>query len=677
MYNFTLIKLTVFLIIGILIGFYTELELDLILVSGATLLIFFLVTLLISIKKFQQNILFGIATYLLFLYLGILTALLHIPENNPKHFSNLLSDTKDITTPILTGEILEELKPDLYHKKYILSALKLSTIPVKGKVLLLVNKDSSSNLEIGEKVVVATEIKKFPENLNPYQFDYGNYMRNLGVTHQVQLKEENLFLIQSSSNSIRSYAGKLRNNIIHSLKQQDLEKDELAVIESLLLGQRQDLSKELQQSYASAGIIHILAVSGLHVGIILWLLNSLLRFFDRIKYGKFLRTIILLTGLWGFALLTGLSPSVVRAVSMFSFVAIGLQLNRRTSVLNTLFASLFILLLINPYYLFQVGFQLSYLAIFAIVILQPIISKIYSPKNKLSGSFWKLITVSLAAQIGVLPLSLYYFHQFPGLFLISNIVVLPFMGFLLGIGILLIFLNLTASTPEFLPQFYGELISLLNTFVLKIGGLDLFVIKNVSFSITLCLGFYLGYLLILPLLKKITFGSISLALTAILIIQAILITESYYNENNELIIFHGNRRTDIASLTSQNLKIYSSNSEVMPTYLKNYELEKDEISTILPIPNIIKHSGKTILVLDSLGVYKIHDLDTDILMLTNSPKINLERVLEEIKPQMVIADGSNYKTYIKRWKNTLLHKKTPLHITGEKGAFNINHQYNY
>ncbi len=659
-------------------GFYAQLELGLVLIVGAVLFLLFLISFLFSVKKFQQNNLFGAVTYSLFLGLGIITSQLHIPENNPKHFSNYLFESELTKTPILTGEVIEELKPDLYHTKYILRTSKLNSISAEGKVLLLINKDSlQTNLQIGQKLIVASEIMKFPNNLNPYEFDYGNYMRNLGVTHQLQLKKENIVLLPSNANSLRSYAGKLRIKIIRSLKQQDFQKDELAVIQSLLLGQRQDLSKELQQSYASAGIIHILAVSGLHVGIILWLLNWMLKFLDRIKYGKFLKTFILLLCLWGFALLAGLSPSVVRAVSMFSFVAIGLQLNRRTSVLNTLFASLFILLLLNPYYLFQVGFQLSYLAVFSIVILQPTLSKIYAPKNKISRSFWNLINVSLAAQIGVLPLSLYYFHQFPGLFLISNIVVLPFMGIILGLGILLMALNLTSFTPSFLPHLYGELISLLNTFVQKIGGLELFVIQNISFSIALCLGFYLSYLLFIPMLKKINFESISLALFGILIFQGILITEAYFNKNSELIIFHGSRRTDIAVLNPQNLKLYSSNSEVKPTYLKNYEQETEVTSQILPIQNILKHSGKNILILDSLGVYKIPDLNPEILVLTNSPRINLERVLAEIQPEIIIADGSNYKSYIKRWKKTLAHKKIPFHITGEKGAFNINHQYEY
>jgi len=678
LYNFTLIKLSAFLITGILIGFYWDIEFHFLLLLGAGLAILFLIIFLFSLKKFHQNSLFGIITFFLILYLGVITAKLHLPENNPHHFSNYLNESGENSKQVLIGEIIEELKPDLYHTKYILRTLKLNKLPIEGKVLLLLNKDSiRSTLKIGQHLALASEIKIIPSNLNPYQFDYGNYMRNLGVTHQVRLKKENLVLLSSPSKSIKSYAGKLRAKIISGLKQQDFEKDELAVIQSLLLGQRQELSKELQQNYAEAGIIHILAVSGLHVGIILWLLNWCLKLFDRYTYGRFLKIIILLFCLWGFALLAGLSPSVVRAVSMFSFVAIGLQLKKRTSVLNTLFASLFILLLVNPFYLFQVGFQLSYLAVFSIVILQPTLSKLYTPRNKISGNLWKLTTVSLAAQIGVLPLSLYYFHQFPGLFLLSNIIVLPFMGIILGLGIMLILINLTGITPEFFPHFYGALISLLNNFVEFIAGFKMFIIRDISFSISLCVGLYLCYLFIIPLLKKFSYTNLTLALIAILIFQSVLITEEFLKAKNELIVFHGNRRTDIAILNPKKLNYYSSNPDVKPTYIKNYELEKEKVAMALNSRNIFQYSNNKILIIDSSGVYRIPNFNPDILVLTNSPKVNLERVLEELHPEIIIADGSNYKSYIKRWKATLANKKIPFHITGEKGAFNINHQFKY
>src|SRR5690606_21059892 len=232
------------------------------------------------------------------------------------------------------------------------------------------------------------------------------HMEKLGVYRQINVTPSEVHLSGKAANDLRAFAGILREGIVLRLRSYDFEPDELAIIQALLLGQRQEISQEIYSNYASAGVIHILAVSGLHVGIILILLNRLFKPLERLRWGRLIKLLLLLGLLWAFALLAGLSPSVVRAVSMFSFVAVGMQLKRRTSVLNTLFMSLMVLLLINPGFIRQVGFQLSYAAVFSIVLIQPHIYKIYKGKSKIIKYFWGLLSVTLAAQIGVLPLSL-------------------------------------------------------------------------------------------------------------------------------------------------------------------------------------------------------------------------------------------------------------------------------
>src|SRR5690606_8574638 len=218
-----------------------------------------------------------------------------------------------------------------------------------------------------------------------------------GVYRQLNASPLEVLVMNSEINDLQALAGKIREGIISRLRSYDFGPDELAIIQALLLGQRQEISQEIYSNYAAAGVIHILAVSGLHVGIILLLLNSLFKPLERLKAGRFLKLLLLLILLWSFALLAGLSPSVVRAVSMFSFVAVGMQLKRRTSVLNTLFISLMVLLLINPGFIRQVGFQLSYAAVFSIVLIQPHIYRIYKGELKIVKYFWGLLSVSLAA----------------------------------------------------------------------------------------------------------------------------------------------------------------------------------------------------------------------------------------------------------------------------------------
>ena len=674
MYNFTFIKLTFFLIVGILLGFYIEISPIYLIGGGVVLLLLFIISFLQAKRKFLPNSIFGILVYAIFTMLGYFTAFIHIPENKPNHYINYLEIISEDSSPLITAEVVEQLKPSIYQDRYIVKVVNFNSQNVKGKLLLNISKENlSKQLKIGERIAVSGKFEDIQEKLNPYQFDYSRYMKNLGVIKQLNISSNKFQILENSSNSLRSFAGSLRNRIIVKLKQQDFEKDEMAVIQALLLGQRQELSKEIQANYASAGVIHILAVSGLHVGIILFMLNWLLKFLNRWKYGVVIKTLFLLALLWSFALLAGLSPSVVRAVSMFSFVAIGLQLKRRTSVLNTLFASLLILLLINPYYIFQVGFQLSYSAVFSIVIFQPYIASLFSAKNKISGYLWKIASVTIAAQIGVLPLSLFYFHQFPGLFILSNILILPFMGALLAMGFILIFMILIGLNPVLVSQFYGWCISLLNNFVNYIASLDVFVLKNIPFSLALCVGFYLLLIAVSFLLKKLSFRNVAFVLMSVLTIQLVFIYEKGENSTEEFIVFHKSRSTEVGLYDGEKFNYFTSNIQTIPSIINDYKIGKNiEGTKPSVLKNIYRFKEKDILLIDSLGFYSISNYSPKIILLTNSPKINLARLIIDLNPEIIVADGSNYKTMIARWKKTAHNKKIPFHITGEKGAFIIN-----
>lgn len=674
LYKFTLIKLSIFLIIGVLLGFYLEASTFVALTVGTSTIIFFCIAYFLAKKKFDQNSIFGVIVLAVFLVIGYFTAHIHIPENNPDHYINRLEITSGDSSTLFTAEVVEQLKPSIYQDRYIVELNRINSHNTEGKLLLNISKENiPKQLKIGERIAVSGKFEDIQGKLNPYQFDYALYMRNLGVVKQLNISPDQSKVLSHSTNSLLSFAGSLRNRLIIKLKQQHFEKDEIAVIQALLLGQRQELSKEIQANYASAGVIHILAVSGLHVGIILFMLNWLLKFLERWKHGTILKTILLLLFLWSFALIAGLSPSVVRAVSMFSFVAVGLQLKRRTSVLNTLFASLLILLLINPFYIFQVGFQLSYAAVFSIVIFQPYISSLFKPKNKLSGYFWKIASVTIAAQIGVLPLSLFYFHQFPGLFILSNIIILPFMGALLAIGFILIFLILIGLNPVLLAQLYGWCISILNNFVNYIASLDTFVLKNISFSLAICISLYLLLIAVSFFLKNTNFRNIALLLISIIIIQLVVIYEKAENSTEEFIVFHKSRSTEVGFYNAGNFNYFTSNIQNKPTIITDYEIGKYiENTKTSALKNIYHFAEVDILVIDSLGLYSISNFSPKIILLTNSTKINLDRLILELKPEIIIADGSNYKTMIARWKQTAFNNKIPFHATGEKGAFIIN-----
>jgi competence protein ComEC len=665
---------------GIILGFYLKLPVGSLLPWGAACLIIFTFSYFRAKKLFFQDIFFGISCFVMFLFIGIFSTSIHLPQNRPNHYLNLLAEAASEQNQLLIAEVTEKLKPGLYQEKYIIKAKFYNSQPAEGKVLLNVSKDPENRqYEIGDNLVLPVKFIEINAPMNPHQFNYRNYLENLGVLRQINSSSNQILQLKSDNFGLMALAGKLRGKIVFELKQFNFKPEELAIIQALLLGQRQDISPETYSNYSAAGVIHILAVSGLHVGIILLLLNWVLKPVERLPRGKFLKTLLLLALLWGFAILAGLSPSVVRAVSMFSFFAIGIQFNRRSSALNTLFISLLFLLLVNPDFIFQVGFQLSYAAVFTIVLIQPYLFRLFTPKFKALKYLWKVFTVTIAAQIGILPLSLFYFHQFPGLFFISNLVILPFLGIILGLGILVMLLALSGLLPSILASLYGGMISFLNNFVAYVASKEDFIFQDIYFSILLCITFYLLILAIIFLFRNINIKNLSFFLLTLIFIQIVLIYEKTSGEFEEIVIFNKSRNTVIGVKKRQNLLLYHNLDTIASaqTFIRDYKTNMNIRSLEeSSLKNVFQLSGKLVLIIDSSGVYDIPGFKPDLIILTNSPKVNLDRIIEKFNPEMIIADGSNYRSYILNWKATGLNKKTPFHATSEKGAFVLHNSGN-
>ena len=664
--NFTLLKIAACFITGILLGSFVKFSFSILIITGVLLLLLFCFSYLRARKTFFPDPLFGLSGALLFVLLGMLNVSLHSPKHEPADYSHFSSAT------LATALVRERLKPTETNDRFIISVQRMDERKAAGKILLNVKRDSSSLLQPGELIAVPVFlINSLKPPLNPYTFNYKNYLEKLGIYGQLTCTYDNLEVLETKNFSLQSIAGKIRNHLVLKLKELHFSQDEFAVIQALLLGQRQEISPSLYTNYKNAGVIHILAISGLHVGILLLLLSWLLQPLEKIKYGQTAKALLVLLILWAFAIISGLSPSVVRAVTMFSFIALGLQLNRKTKLLNVLFISLLALLLINPNYLFQVGFQLSYAAVVAIALFQPLFLKLYYPPQKVLQYFWKLISVTLAAQLGVLPLSLYYFHQFPGLFFVSNLLILPFLGVILGMGLLVILMAILNWLPPFLSQVYGFLIHLLNEIVEKVAAQESFIFHSIYMSLAICFGLYLLMFTIFGLLSRRNFKNIVLFLVAIIGFEGILILDKMKRNQSEIVIFQKTAASLIAVKRSENLTLLESPlQDTLPAFIADYTLNfKMDSLSIQPMTNVILFDEKNVLIVDNTGVYDLPKYRPDILILTGSPKLNLTRLISKTKPQQILADGSNYKSYVNLWRQTCIKEKVPFHNTAEKGAF--------
>lgn len=670
--NFIVIKLTFFLITGTLVAHYFSFSLHQIVYAIVSLLILLCIALRLENRTLKKSIWFGLLAYIFMITLGVFTYNTHYPKNFSEHYSNI--KTFDLSnSDNICFKIQERLKPTKYHNKYVVELLKINDQYITGNVLLNIEKSQvPKQYSVDDILLIHSVFEDINSPLNPNQFNYKVYLEKQYIYHQLYTKQEHIFELPSKKQTIFGYADALRLKINNQLNAFDFKPEELAIINALILGQRQDMDSDIYTNYANAGAIHILAVSGLHVGIILMILNILLKPLEQLKRGHIFKIISILILLWSFAIVAGLSASVTRAVTMFSIVAIAMHLKRPTNIYNTLSISIFILLLVKPMFLFDVGFQMSYLAVFAIVSIQPLISKLWIPKWKLTNYFWQIFTVTIAAQLGVLPISLFYFHQFPGLFFVSNLAIIPFLGVILGFGILVILLSLLNMLPETLANIYGNLISTMNQIVSWVSSQDAFLIKNISYDLTHVIATYLLILTSVLTYRKFNFKHVSTFLASILLLQITCLYIKHKNSSTEFIIFHKSRHSIIGKKEHTDLKIWhnlDNNVIQKEKMISNYKVGSFINSIAFDsLHNVYKTPHKTLIVIDSLGVYNV-SFKANYVLLRNSPRINIKRLIDSLQPELIIADGSNYKSYAQRWKTTCIKEKLPFHYTYEKGAF--------
>lgn len=669
--NFPIIILTLCLIFGILFEHFFPIDLTTTIVC---FILSFLVPTLLFLKlksTINNSIVFGISIYLCMFTIGVFNAKVYTNKQLNNHYKNQI--VLDESTPkIITFKIREVLKPSRYYDKYLIRVLQVDSFMVFGKVLLNVEKNTSNELlTVDDIITVKTPFKAIQSPLNPNQFNYKSYLKRNYVFHQLHVKTSQLFLISKKKHTVLGYAARIREHIQNKLKTTSFSDDEFAIIEALFLGQRQNVSNNLYQTYSKAGVIHILAVSGLHVGIILLLLNTLFQPLNHIKNGRYIKTLLIVIILWGFAIIAGLSASVVRAVTMFSIIALVMHLKRITNVYNTLAISMLLLLIINPNFLFDVGFQLSYLAVISIVLFQPILFKLYHPTYLIDRFLWNILTVSIAAQIGVLPLSIFYFHQFPGLFFISNMIIIPFLGIILALGITVIFFASINALPNSLLITYRYIIKALNQIVKWISSHEQFIWDNIPFDIVEVLFSYLIISVGIYIIHNKSFRNILLGLIVVIMMQLYLIYNTHLRQTHELIIFHKTKHTLIGIRNNSSLIIHHNlhdsilkKENTIVNYSRETGLNRIHYDGI---KNVYKINEDLLLVIDSLGIYQGTSFKPTHILLRNSPKINLERLIDSFHPKVIISDGSNYKTYQTRWEATCKAQNTLFHKTTKKG----------
>ncbi|MCW1148090.1 ComEC/Rec2 family competence protein [Flavobacterium lacisediminis] len=666
-FKFPLLTITISFAIGIIAEYNLQWSLSTLIVSLFLCLGIFCFLFWKSKKALLQNTLFGIATYLLAFTLGMMSFYIHSDLNSKNHYSKKsFEETNSIRAIVSTT-----LKPNEKYNKYFITLSHFNDTIASGQLLLYVPKTNNETLHSGDEIWLNNAVYPIQKTFNPYQFDYSKYLEKQNVFHQIYTRENQIKIIQTHK-TIDFYIETLRNNLSKSFDIHHFEPKTKAIIDALILGQRLELDKETIADYSNAGVIHILAISGLHISIIYFFIVFLLKPLKRVKFGAEIQLLIVLGILWLFALLTGLPASVTRAVTLFSFISIGNYFNQPKAIYNALAISAFLILLVKPNAIFDIGFQLSYAAVLSIVLFQPFYKKFYFSENKIAIYFTDTVLVSLAAQIGVLPLSLYYFNQLPLLFLLANLVIIPLSSLVLIAGIIILPLNyVLPSVAVFLGKILEFSIQFMNNYIHWIAQFKSGIITNISFSGWLTFSLYLVIIAFAYWLYHIKDKNIKYILGTLLLFQLSYISIKWSeNNSSELVVF--NEKTTLIGIKNKNNVIaFSDIPENHNVTLNHYTRGTFSDSLrIFPMQNAISFQEKRILVIDSLGIYKT-SIRPEIILLTQNPKINLSRLILEMKPKEIIADKSNYKNTIKAWEATCRKEKIPFHAIAEKGFYRL------
>ncbi len=563
-----------------------------------------------------------------------------------------------------------------------------------GKAMIYFKKDTHSiQLNYGDELIIKSSFNEIPPPQNPGEFNYKRFLAFHNVYQQAYIDNKAwTYTGRNSSNTLLKYSTNLRNTLLNVLKANHVLDDEFAVGSALLLGFEDKLDADIISAYSSTGALHVLSVSGLHVAIVYFIFSWMLFFFDKIKHGNIIKAILLIVLLWLYAALTGLSPSVLRAATMFSFIIMAKAYNRYSNIYNTLSASAFLLLLINPYLIMEVGFQLSYLAVLGIVYIQPKIYKWFEPNNWLLDQIWTITSVSIAAQVATFPLGLLYFHQFPNYFLLSNLVVIPISTAIVYIGTSLFAFAKVSLIAGYLAIAFNWCVWFLNQSVKMIEKWPYALLQGISISIFETWVLYGLIILFLYYFTKRQFRYLLMALTLGVIILCSQMIEQYQQcKQKKLIIYNIPKTSAIDFISAKNNVLltdsaFAHNESRLLFHIKhnwwdmgvsNTQITSGNTKThYLNIHNgFIQFYNKRIAVVNEKIIINNKEttpLPIDYLIVSKNLNVRIENLLKLYQPALIVFDSSNSDYRIKKWKAQCCKVNQRFYSVPDSGAFIIN-----
>lgn len=634
-------------------------------VSGSVILYvgYFSVWLLYRRSRFYDlNLIFGTIGHLLIATLGYMALLFQNDRHNPQHLLhkqdvsayevNVIDEVDNGKKRIrVTGKLMAVKDP---------TGWKSST----GKIFIYVKKEKDiPQITYGDVLLIRGSPNPIQPPKNPGAFDYQQYLSYKNIYHQDFIAVDDFMTVEKEKGFFL-YTLAIKSRVfLKKILRKHIQRDrEYAIALALLIGAKDELTPEINTAYSSAGVMHVLAVSGLHVGIIYVLMLFIFKKIQGSRLAKWMFLTTTLGGLWGYALITGLSASVLRAVAMFSLVTLAKISNRKSSIYNTLSAAGLVLLCYDPYLIMSLGFQLSFLAVFGIIHMTPKIYQLVVVNQSFLDKIWQITCVSIAAQISTLPLVLFYFHQFPTYFFLSNLIVVPAAFAILTSGIALFVFEITLHAGNVVGFLLEQLIYWTNEFVFFIESFSYNTIDNLYINTAQSWLIISGIILLFTYLHyKKSYQFVMLFLVTSLFI-AIREHRMAQNLQKKEIVFYsitghfaidfiqGNRAMLVASdtLSKDMAKVQF---HIKPKRLMagiDFPIDTssniDMARTKVGENELIVWNGRKILILRKRPVF-LDNLQVDALFITNNCISNL-RQLTAINCRIIIINGFNSRFYI-------------------------------
>ena len=533
--------------------------------------------------------------------------------------------------------------------------------PNAEKVMLYLQKsDPAAALQPGDEIIFRSKLEPFRNFGNPGEWDYAGYMRNRGFAARGFIATGEWEMTGRRMRSPYLMAQRCRINVLRFYRSLGLEDDTYAFIAAVTLGYKAYLSDDIKEAFRASGTAHLLAVSGLHTGVIYLLLSLLLSFLGNRGTGFLIRQWVIILMLWSYAFLAGLSPSVIRAVIMLSLNCVARMKRMKGFSTNTLAAAALLILIFHPASLFDISFQMSFGAVFSILWFQPRLATLFRPVKRAASYIWNLMTLSLSAQLGLFPLVLYYFGSFPTWFFLSNLLLVPLMGVIIYSLVPLLLTGWLhgyhTMVPDWLPHLFRQLVQWFTTAMISIvqfmESLPLAQLTGLHISLPATILLLLFIFLFSQIVTTHRSRPLILALSALFSFQLLCLHRQLPTTAPQLVIFNSSSSSDISLFTAQT----------------RHTIE-------VPDNGLLPHPHKTILRLSDGSFDHFTTVDTfpvDILILSRYGYFNTEELCRLFHPSLIILDSSVPHHAATRITNMCLARGTRVHDVRQKGAYSLN-----